>query len=812
MQTTESNAADSLEPSTSSQSVSEYDELVASLREDPYQPEKWTRRVALVQRETDVEKIKATFDELLQHYPNTPSAQIQYLNHFMTPERFSHAQSLFNKFLKPSPFIDLWKFYLDCVREKNPDRDDLKKSYEYALKHIGHDKDSGDVWNAYISFLQDEQTNSDWDKERKRDEIRKVYHRAVQVPTTIMDKLWADYEAFEMAINKTTATKFMSDLSPARTQARLVLRQLKSHVEPLGNFVNSLSSILNNPISLPSPSAVKQEARKILPVWKTYLRWEEGNPLELEANDSVLFTRIQSAYRKALVRMRFHPEIWFMASTWYSTVGKQDEAQKLLEEGIKVIPKSLLLTYSLAHLYEKKKQNAQADKIYENLLNNLRDELQTFEYQAIEDNTSLSQETQPAEPVEQAAAYELREMKENFGGIWINYIRFKRRSEGVDASRKAFGLARKSNLIPWQVYEAAALMEYKNPSGGKPAPQDIAVNIFKKGMERFNTDMEYVYTYLEFLLSINDEKNARALFNDTISSPTVTPEMAQPLWERWSQYEYAYGNIEDIESMETRIAEVYPKWPALKRFAQQYTYYVPNHTYFGRKKERDFAPEYLNIDGIASRDIGFKRWERIRRAEAGQTMTANHTINGSFSQPPVAPAASITIAPPKRRNSPDLPRKREGEENMPVPKRARPLSPPRAHSRDRDPKEKDREREGRWGRDRDSGPRRRSPPGRFEREEPPPVLSPVIKWFAGQLPAANTFDGPVFRTDDLMNLIRNAIIPSSNPASAPPSARPRSPPNYGRGGHSGGGGSNRPPPDYGPYRGPNSGPPRGGRY
>ena len=65
----------------------------------------------------------------------------------------------------------------------------------------------------------------------------------------------------------------------------------------------------------------------------------------------------------------------------------------------------------------------------------------------------------------------------------------------------------------------------------------------------------------------------------------------------------------------------------------------------------------------------------------------------------------------------------------------------------------------------------------------------------------------MFRTDDLLNLFRNAVIPSMT------TTRAKSPP---RGGQSNslssspfskGGG--RPPPDYGPYQGPSGG--RGGR-
>ena len=76
--------------------------------------------------------------------------------------------------------------------------------------------------------------------------------------------------------------------------------------------------------------------------------------------------------------------------------------------------------------------------------------------------------------------------------------------------------------------------------------------------------------------------------------------------------------------------------------------------------------------------------------------------------------------------------------------------------------------------------------------------------------------GPVFRTEDLMNLFRNAVIPSSTRAKSPPARTGQSPspiPNpiihfliYCC--ESGGG---RPPPDYGPYQGPGGGRP-GRRY
>jgi cleavage stimulation factor subunit 3 len=69
--------------------------------------------------------------------------------------------------------------------------------------------------------------------------------------------------------------------------------------------------------------------------------------------------------------------------------------------------------------------------------------------------------------------------------------------------------------------------------------------------------------------------------------------------------------------------------------------------------------------------------------------------------------------------------------------------------------------------------------------------------------------GPVFRTDDLLNLFRNAVIPSMTTRAKSPPRSGQSNPLLSSPFSKGGGGGGRPPPDYGPYQGPSSG--RGGR-
>lgn len=141
------------------------------------------------------------------------------------------------------------------------------------------------------------------------DQLRKVYHRAVQIPLDNVERLWSELEAFETNLNKITAKKFMADLSPAHMQARTVLRQLVNHIGPLYN---------SNPNELYLPSLPKFDSseRALVGKWKAYLKWEESNPLELEEKDkATLITRIQSVYRKAVIRMRYYTEIWCVRFT-----------------------------------------------------------------------------------------------------------------------------------------------------------------------------------------------------------------------------------------------------------------------------------------------------------------------------------------------------------------------------------------------------------------------------------------------------------------------------------------------------------------
>ncbi|ETW84749.1 hypothetical protein HETIRDRAFT_473483 [Heterobasidion irregulare TC 32-1] len=774
---------------------SEWELLNAQLAEKAHDPEGWNNFINMAEGSGDLDKIKEAYEALLKMYPNTASAQIAYLNHCLNPGSFKFAESLFVRFLRTSPSVDLWRFYLTYVRRLNsgPDaREIIRKAYDFALNHVGQDKDSGDIWTAYIQFLRSGETSSTWEEQQKMDALRKVYHRAVQIPLENVEALWQELEAFENGLNRITAKKFMNDLSPSYMQARTVLRQLQRHLGPLFPPPPS-SSTARPPLYLPPLPTFNAAERALVGAWKNYLRWEESNPLEIEEKDkAALITRIQGVYRKAVIRMRFFGEIWYMAFMWTNSVGKTEEAINLLKSGIEANPSSFLLNFAYAETLEVAQNFSEVHAVFDRFLEVLRRDLEALETRinsagssnsnlAINDSqadTTLPNEggtqsnsgsfqTQPADD-KPPKSRELADRRTEYGLVWTMYMRFARRAEGLKSFRAVFAKARRDRWTPWQIYESAALVEYHCMKDA-----GVAGRIFEKGMETFGDEVDFVIHYLTFLLSLNDENNARALFERVINA--FPADRARPLWERWARHEYQYGDLAAAQKLEKRMAEVYPTDPPIKRFAQRHTYH--------------------STDAIAARDLGVAMARQATgTSSSGSSGSLGRTdTQSSIGGPTMTPNPSQNShpAPPVHRRPPTPEHKRRDDSHIPVHKRQRTASP----GRDRDRWEgHPRRRYGSptWDRERE----REGPPGRKpvkESEEEKGVTIPaVLSWFIGTLPMPASFDGPIFRTDDLMQLFRNAVIPSV-------SGRARSPPPPPRGG------AGRPPPDYGPYQGPGSG-------
>lgn len=63
-------------------------------------------------------------------------------------------------------------------------------------------------------------------------------------------------------------------------------------------------------LDIPSPPTLRSEERSLLAAWRKYLEYEESNPLAIDDDRAALTYRLINVYRKAVIQMRFYPEIW----------------------------------------------------------------------------------------------------------------------------------------------------------------------------------------------------------------------------------------------------------------------------------------------------------------------------------------------------------------------------------------------------------------------------------------------------------------------------------------------------------------------
>ena len=196
------------------------------------------------------------------------------------------------------------------------------------------------------------------------------------------------------------------------------------------------------------------------------------------------------------------------AANYYSSSEKSAE---ILTAGVQACPSSVLLAFALADAEEDRKDFAKCHTIYETLINRLYPEID-----AMQQKVAAEVETAKGPVVADTVLAEERETRGEFvaarrgkdvadleacaGVVWVMYMRFARRAEGIKAARGVFGKARKSPHPSWHVFEASAMMEYHANKDSA-----VAIRIYELGFKLFSENVDYVVRYLNFLLSINDD-------------------------------------------------------------------------------------------------------------------------------------------------------------------------------------------------------------------------------------------------------------------------------------------------------------------
>ncbi|KAG4300845.1 hypothetical protein PCK1_002922 [Pneumocystis canis] len=570
--------------------VGQLEDLIAL---DERDSSSWLKLIKEYQNKNKIEEARNTYERFLKIFPTAAQQWIDYADMELANNEFIRVETIFSRCLRSVLSVDLWKFYLDYIRRINnvstggaQARLVISQAYEFVLAHVGIDKDSGSIWSDYINFIKTAERNSTWEEQQRIDHIRRVYYRVISIPIANIETLWREYDAFENSLNRTTARKFLSEKSSTYMIARTAWKDM------------ALITTGFRATTIPKVPVWTEKNVEEVEQWKKWIEWEMSNPLDLKLKPAVS-ARVKYAYKQAMITLRFFPEIWFSAVEYWMSLNEEKEAVEIMKNGITANPTSYLLHFQYADFLEQNKRYQEMRTVYETLIENLSKESkrisQYVENRLYEVSKYLEYVT-PQEPIEEGEIQklpskkemqniekqgieELNKLSKNTSVVWSVFMRAIRRTEGIKAARQIFGKARKVPNQAYHIYVASevALMEYHCSKDST-----IASKIFDLGLKSFGNDPDYVLHYLTFLINTNDDTNARALYEKTITR--LDPSLVKQLHEKLYIYESVFGDLSTTIKLQSRIAELYPDDSSLLRFSRRFRFY--------------------NLDTILEKDLG----------------------------------------------------------------------------------------------------------------------------------------------------------------------------------------------------------------
>jgi cleavage stimulation factor subunit 3 len=484
-------------------------------------------------------------------------------------DELKKVERIFERSITGNPHVGLWSTYINYIRRvHNVTTDEARARpvitsvYEFVLAEIGIDIHSGKIWQDYLEFIKSGPgglgvNNPSWQDMQKADSLRKVYQRAIAVPTNATLEIWREYDKFELNYfrNNNQGRKNLQDHSPYYMQARTANNVLEGFTRGI------------NRTTMPKLPPVQgfdgyDEYMQQIKLWKHWIQWEKDDPLVLKDVDRAQYNkRVLYLYKQALMALRFWPELWYEAAEWCFENSLEEDGEKFLAQGIDANPESCLLAFKQAHQIELKGDYEDGDagaikkgaavrapfdkvlaELYE-LTNKTKKREEQFLARAKEafaaqqaadeaaratlaadsdddedDDIEVKNERRRKEK-EEAHQAQLKSISAGFAAqtqtlkktltyAWIALMRAMRRIQGKGRPdppagqpagfRGIFAESRKKGKLLSDAYVASALIEhhcYQDPA---------ATKIFERGLKLFPDDEHFALEYIKHLIKIND--------------------------------------------------------------------------------------------------------------------------------------------------------------------------------------------------------------------------------------------------------------------------------------------------------------------
>lgn len=622
-------------------------QLEDEVERNPLDYGKWNRLIERVLVKDKEEQIRSVFDRYLSFFRFDAKQWCNYINFELNRGEFNKVELLFAKCLPITNEVELCRTYVSYVRRVNDvitggekARSTVVQAFDFAITKVGIDTESGDLWMDYLEFFKSWTPSSSWEQQQKNDLIRKLYKRCLVIPSAKVESMWSDYTKWENDVsNPNSASKYIADLSTEYMEARswntewrnVTRNALRRKLIPISS-VDDESNIVGSQLEL----------------WYKWLDLEKKNSLKL--NEPELQDRIEYVYKQATSLLPFAPEMWFRYNKFLMLQNEEANRSRSIEylsEGLKLNPRSFLLSFQLSELHEKDNAFPKALEVLNDLIKILSGDHEEIQLQIDLINTKAAQRTsgsqaktpsttpkKPKDPDSMAESdsedetdnlpvvlltetevtqileleSKLKELNKAVTLVYIKLMALSKRSQGIKEVRSVFKQRKNFKPMGFEFYVENALIEYYSDN------KKIADKVFDLAMKSFNKSGEFLYAYLKFLILTNSIEAIKAFFEmaltnllKEISSDKEALELSStPLLQKKKKTD----NLKSSQYYMKKIIKTYMKFASnyldLDTVMSLELRYIQ---FFSEDDELSlFIDRYKsdNFDGIAKYDLGDK--------------------------------------------------------------------------------------------------------------------------------------------------------------------------------------------------------------
>ncbi|KAI5957608.1 RNA14 [Candida theae] len=349
-------------------SLDKIGELEDDLKNNPLDYNKWIKYLDHLVAKDNQEQVREAFERYLDIFKFDASQWNKYIKYELDRGEKEKAETLFQKCFATTENVELCRSYVDYVRSVtdmvtggDKARGTIIQAFEFAVDKVGIDVQSDSLWQDYINFIKSWTPAANWEQQQKTDLIRKVYKKALVVPMENIESMWTQYTRWENEQNQVTAQKFVSEKSAEFMAAR-------SWNTEWQNITKKKLKRTITPHNIDNETVETQ-----MKYWSSWLSLEKKNSLQIK-DETLLQKRINYVYKEATYALPFVPQLWFeyvkhlLNNNEESNLGN---CISILNEGLKLNPKSLLLSFQIAELFEKDNAFDKAKGVYNEIISKL---------------------------------------------------------------------------------------------------------------------------------------------------------------------------------------------------------------------------------------------------------------------------------------------------------------------------------------------------------------------------------------------------------------------------------------------------------